>query len=224
VPQTSEERTYELLRQQILSAEFPRGEFLSQRMLAAKTDSSVITVRAVLRRLENEGLLENVPRWGVRIPFESTGEVRDRYFIRETLEVAAVHRIAGKLNSEQASTLKSLAAECDAVPRNGQGAARKFAEVHSRLHLEIAACAGSPLLMSFLRRINFRSMMLMNASRGWATGLDTGPTYHQELISVIVAGGAGNAAREMRKHVRRGLTGELNALRADQPASDSEGK
>lgn len=222
MPLTSEERTYESLREQILGGEFPRGEFLSQRMLAARTESSVVTVRAVLRRLENEGLLENVPRWGVRIPAESVEAIRDRYFMRETLEVAAVRRIAGKLDPGQASTLKSLAAECDSVPREGEEAVRRFAAVHAQLHLGIAGCAGSPLLKSFLRRINFRSMMLMNASRGWARGRDTGPTHHQDLVSAIVSGGAGNATREMRKHVRRGLTGELEALRSDQGAGDSE--
>jgi DNA-binding GntR family transcriptional regulator len=220
VPLTSEERTYKRLREQILSGEFPSGEFLSQRMLAARTDASVITVRAVLRRLENEGLLENVPRWGVRIPAESAEDVRDRYFMREILEVAAVRRIAGKLSAEQAARLEQLAAECDGIRCDEEEAVREFAEAHARLHLEISGCAGSRLLKSCLQSISCRSVMLMNARRGWARGRDGGPTYHRDLVGLIIAGGAGDAAREIRRHIRRGLEGELEALLADRAAHD----
>jgi DNA-binding GntR family transcriptional regulator len=63
-------------------------------------------------------------------------------------------------------------------------------------------------------------MMLLNASRGWARGWDRGATYHRDLVKVIVSGDAASATRRMRQHIRRGLEGEMEALRACQAAHD----
>lgn len=221
MPLTSEERVYDRLREQIFSGAFPTGEFLSQRMLASRTDASVVTVRAVLRRLENEGLIENVPRWGVRIPIDTAEDVKDRYFMRETLEVAAVRKIAGKLVREKARQLTELAKACDGIRGTDEEAIREFAEVHTKFHLQIARCAGSKLLEAFLKRLNLRSMMLMNANRGWARGRDRGGSYHQDLVKVIVSGDATRAIREMRRHIQRGLKNELEALSEYEAAHDS---
>jgi DNA-binding transcriptional MocR family regulator len=65
-PPTSEQQVTDRLRRHILAGELPVGEFLSQRKLAELAGTSVISVRGALRQLENEGLIENVPRAGVR--------------------------------------------------------------------------------------------------------------------------------------------------------------
>lgn len=90
MPTTVEEQAYLSLRQEILGGELPAGEFLSQRKLAARSGVSVISVRGALRSLENEGLIENAPKWGVRIPQDTPATFTDRYFMRETLEVGLI--------------------------------------------------------------------------------------------------------------------------------------
>ena len=107
--ETKEDIAYGKLKHLILAGQLPRNEFLSQRMLAEKADSVVITVRAALRRLEKDGLVEGVPKWGFRIPQETEETVRDRYFVRELLEAAAARRIVGDHTEEDAVRLRRLA-------------------------------------------------------------------------------------------------------------------
>ncbi|MFW5843559.1 MAG: GntR family transcriptional regulator, partial [Spirochaetota bacterium] len=114
-PQTKEDLAYHGLKELIVLGELPRGTFLSQRMLAAKCGVNVVTVRGALRQLENDGLIENVPQWGVRIPEETEEAVRDRYFLREILEVAAVRKIVGRRDEIDPAELTARAVACDTL-------------------------------------------------------------------------------------------------------------
>ena len=93
MPKTNEEMAYHLLRDLLLRGELPVGKFLSQRMLCERAGVAEVTVRPALRLLQNEGLIEYIPRWGVRVPVETEDSLRDRYFMREVLEVAAFKRV-----------------------------------------------------------------------------------------------------------------------------------
>ncbi|MBL4702200.1 MAG: GntR family transcriptional regulator [Phycisphaeraceae bacterium] len=59
---TSEQITYERLKDLIVDNKLPQGEFLSQRKLAESVGATLVTLRSSLRSLENDGLVENVPR------------------------------------------------------------------------------------------------------------------------------------------------------------------
>ncbi len=212
-PVTEEQRALDLLRDLILEGLLPQDAFLSQRKLAAKAGTSLASLRGALRQLENEGLIENVPRWGVRIPREGAHEVRDRYFLRETLEVAAVRRFAGGLDPDAARQFRVLALACDAVSSlKGPETVAKFAQAHLAFHQHIGACGGSLLLMTVLSRLNNRTSMALNARRGWARGRDRSGQPHLVLARILIQGDADRAEAAMREHIRRGLNNELEWL------------
>lgn len=216
MPLTQEDSVCHALRNGILAGELAVGEFLSQRKLAERFDTSLITLRAALRRLENDGLLENVPRWGVRIPKDTPEQVRDRYFMRETLELAALARALPNMDAARWSRLVELAAACDANTGSDEAAIRAFAADHHTLHRHLVDYAGSPLLLEQYDRLMARCVMLVNARRGWATGRDRGGDYHQSLIRSLRELSPANAAAALRDHIRRGLEYELDAIEEAQ--------
>jgi len=212
---TCEQKAFEDLRQLIVSRRLPIGEFLSQRKLAGMIGCSVITLRAALRRLESDGLIENVPRWGVRIPAETAEQLRDRYFLREVLEVAAARRAAERMDGHIATRLRSLARTCDALAGAAEPDARQFAEAQLALHHYIAECSGSRLLMELLDRLSLRSLMRMNAAGHHARGADRRATRHQDLAEAILSGDPDEAEAAVREHVQQNLQNELE--RTGQP-------
>src|SRR6056297_139001 len=127
-PRTNEDVVYERLRDLILAGHEPRGEFLRQRDLAARLDTAVVTLRCALRRLENEGLVENVPKWGVRIPVETRREIEERYFVREALEVAALGRILEAGPPDARGRLREAARRCDALAEDDPENITEFSE------------------------------------------------------------------------------------------------
>ncbi|MCF7853971.1 MAG: GntR family transcriptional regulator [Candidatus Pacebacteria bacterium] len=212
MPITQEQTVFDALRAGIVAGKIPVGEFLSQRKLAEQFDTSLITLRAALRRLENEGLIENVPRWGVRIPEDTPERVRDRYFVRETMETAALERALPELDETRQRRLYELAASCDHITGNGDDAISTFSAAHHALHRFLIECADSPLLLEEYDRVMTRNLMLNNARRGWGRGRDRGEDHHQSLVRTLVEKPMAEAAEALRAHIRRGLVIELYEL------------
>ena len=209
---TSEQQVASTLRDQILAGKLPVGEFLSQRKLAQLTNSSVISVRGAVRQLENEGLVENVPRMGIRIPLETPAAIRDRYLIRHALETTAVERIFGTLSDDEKNQLLQTAGELDRlVNEHTEVNASQFAQLHHEFHLRIAKSANSPLLVQMLKRVINPSLMMLNAVRSWKAPSEQAQN-HTELVEAITGGNRGQAIHSIQAHIQVGLESELAAL------------
>jgi DNA-binding GntR family transcriptional regulator len=211
-PKTKEQLAYERLRDLIIRDELPHGEFLSQRMLTARIDSTMVNVRPALRQLENDGLIESIPRWGVRIPVEDEEAVRDRYFVREVLEIAAVRRIVLRGRLIDSERILAMARVCD-VPASGPDAdVYEYATHHYEFHCAVVDAGGSPMLSEAYRQIQLAGMMLWNAKRSWYRGKDPGPNHHQRFLEAILEGSETGAIKATREHITYGMENELEAL------------
>jgi DNA-binding GntR family transcriptional regulator len=211
-PQTKEDQAYQRLKALIMVGELPRGEFLSQRMLAEKCGANVVTVRAALRQLENDRLIENVPQWGVRVPEETADTVRDRYFLREILELGAVRRIVHRREQIQPARLFERAHACDELSAQPGSDFQIYALRHYEFHQALTDLSGSQLLAQAYARLWMRSLMLWNAQRGWFRGYDRSPRLHQDLAQAILGEDEEDAVAAMVEHIRHGMQLELDAL------------
>lgn len=213
-PKTNEELACEELRSLILSGELPKDKFLSQRMLAQMVDSNITTVRTALRQLENDGLIENVPQWGVRIPVETEERLRDLYFIRELLEVGAVQRLVQRRTTINAAIIVEKARHCDALARKLPDSLSEFSQAHFDFHMELARQSGSALLVQSLNRIHFRSWLLRHDRRLWTR---RALVNHRKMIDIILNSGEEEAVAAIRKHIVGGLQIELAELQKGAP-------
>jgi len=209
-PKTKEELAYEALKHMILSGVLPKNVFLSQRMLARKADTNITTVRTALRQLENDGLIENVPQWGVRIPVETEERLRDLYFIREILEVGAVQKLLERRASIDLERIRQKAKRCDTLTRNLPMDIIEFSQAHFDFHMELARQSGSELLVQNLNRIHFRNWLLwhdlrVSRRRKWMN--------HSKLVDVIFSASEADAIAAVRQHINAGLQEELAELR-----------
>ena len=210
--QTKETLAYSILKTMILEGQFPRDQFLSQRMLATKANTNISTIRSVLRLLESDNLIENVPQWGVRIPEETEEILKDRYFMRELLEVGAVKQILKRRESKDFNAVSIIekARICDELSKDAAKNIEKFSKAHFEFHIELAKQSGSPLLLQSLSRIHFKSLILSHAQRGWALGASIN---HGPLVEAILHDEEQKAIDATINHIRGGLQSELRALR-----------
>lgn len=91
------DKAYEDLNQAILSNAFKPGTQLSENQLDSSPEISRTPVRVVLRRLEQDGLVENIPRKGAFFSRIATTDVIEIYQIREALK----GRLAARLPVER---------------------------------------------------------------------------------------------------------------------------
>ena len=211
---TCEEITYDRLKGMIIDNKLPQGEFLSQRKLAESVGATIVTLRSSLRLLGNDGLLENVPKWGVRIPVESETSIKERYYIRELLEAGAVDKMLDRNIPGDRTALMEKAEACDAVKLTGPESFKEFAQKHADFHLFIARLSGIQLIYKELDRLNFRSMMLNNSKYGWEMqGDNQNKSHHRDLVRTLFENDRQRAKLAMLEHIRRGCNMELAVLR-----------
>ena len=206
---TTESLVTDRLRELILSNQLPTGEFLSQRDLADKTGSSVISVRGALRTLESEGFVESVPKWGVRIPIETEEKVKQRYEARLIIELAILEKIHGKLTPTQIKELQAFASALDSTHKK---AVSDFAQKHRQFHLLLATYTENPFLEKLLGQLLNPSTMILNAQRGWAKTDDKLIHSHVSLVKDILSPRLLQAKKSLTQHIKQGLSLELSAL------------
>ena len=92
-----------LLRDEILSGVFEPGAQLNEMQIALGFGVSRGPLREAMQRLIQEGLLRSEPNRGVFVPELCEEELRDVFFLRTTLETAAVRRILSRSNRKEVS-------------------------------------------------------------------------------------------------------------------------
>ena len=109
-------RIFDELREDIMSCDLQPGVEIRESELARRYGVSKSPIRDALQKLEFEGLVEIVPRQGHRVLPISVRDAHDILELRETLESAAVRKIATdakasdleKLNAFRAANVTTL--------------------------------------------------------------------------------------------------------------------
>jgi DNA-binding GntR family transcriptional regulator len=216
---TKEEIVYEQLKDLLLNGEIPTNHFLPQRALASKVGAAVITVRAALRQLENDGLIENVPRWGVRVPQETAESLKDRYFLRNVFEVEAVRQILKRRHEIDYQYLLELAKKVDEIDNDPNGDLKEYGVFHYKFHKDLVSLVGSPLMSQMYEKINLKYLFFWNAYRIWQSPLTRYLAMHEQLILNIFESSEEDAISDTIRHINQGLESELLIIRNQETLS-----
>ena len=136
---------YELIKRRILSNDYPGGFRILEEELAREVQMSRTPLKEALLRLAGEGLIEIIPRRGIRVLPLAAGDIREIYEVLRPLELTAAELIAGKADNR--ADIARLQAEVDAMRaalrRNDLDA---WALADERFHRVLVDCAGNSRL------------------------------------------------------------------------------
>ena len=148
------------LRREILDGGLEAGARLRERELCEGYEVARHTLRAALRALANEGLVEIEPHRGARVVSLAPDDVTALYELRAALELEAAHlaleRHDGRLPEPVHAALATLVAACD------RGA--PWSEVndhHAALHAEIVAASRSPRIVAAHVALNAELLLFL---------------------------------------------------------------
>ena len=110
---TMEDMVLNAMREAILFGVFPPGERLPQDKIADTLGVSRIPVRASLRQLESEGLVELRPYRGAIVRLFSPEEVSEIYELRILLESDLLTRVIACMSDEEIGDIADLADAMD---------------------------------------------------------------------------------------------------------------
>ncbi len=98
---------YTVLFDRIIRNHYPEDTWLREDTLAREFAVSRSPVRSVLRNLEQDNLIELLPKRGARILPFTADDLEDIYELRESLEILALRRAAQTLSIQQLLSIKS---------------------------------------------------------------------------------------------------------------------
>ncbi|HBM79224.1 MAG TPA: hypothetical protein DD426_00055, partial [Clostridiaceae bacterium] len=130
---------YEKLLKKILNNEIPAGEFINRREIADQMNVSVAPVMEAMILLENDGLLETMPRKGTRVSLVCNEDICGYLVVREALECTAARMICGKKIADAMSDLIPFARAVDESPYRSLTYFRKDYEFHTFL-VRLSGC------------------------------------------------------------------------------------
>jgi len=198
----SAEVVFRTLKAQILDNEIPAGAQLLEQEVALRLGVSRTPVREAFMRLEREGLLEVVPRHGVRILPVSADDMREIYEVLTSLEPTAAELLAArKLNRRD---LAPLIEACDAMEAAlASDDRRAWAAADVRYHHALVESCGNHRLAVLIKTV------WDQAHRARMTTLTMRPLpvqstkEHRTILKAILAGDVEKAGAVYRAHRKR---------------------
>lgn len=199
------------LRHEILSGVLPPGERLIEEQLTSRFGISRAPLREALRELAQQGLVEHMPRRGVRVAELSALDVDELFGLRDVLERYAMELAFGGPNMAGPPDMTGLTAAWKEMADAAEGGdAFRENEAHRRFHVEVVALAGQRQLLAAFEPIILKLQLYMAANlrmeaedRAPAEGAER----HRRLLDAIATGDLATALGALATHGARTYIG-----------------
>lgn len=186
------------------------GRLPAERVLAERLGISRVTLREVLKVLQDQGLVESrrgryggtfvLPRTDVAGEDElrrrvAATDVEDVLRFREVLEVGAAGLCAAHgLTDEQARRLR------EALARTADAPLTDYRRLDTMLHLTLAELCGSPSLTAQYAAVRATVNDLLDCIPLLVRNLEHSQRQHTALVEAVLDGDADAAREMMREH------------------------
>lgn len=192
---TAEDAVIAQLRRLIVEGALPPGAKLTVAALAARLGVSATPLRAALRLLEGEGLVESHPHRGARIRVLAPQDIRNLYRLRAAVLGLLVPDVVRHVSDADLESLAAIDARFQAAARADHGPAAMAA--NEDFHRSLLALARNPDAAAVMAR----SWALVEALRfrlGFGPGrLARSVESHRALLAALRARDASKATALM---------------------------
>jgi DNA-binding GntR family transcriptional regulator len=198
------QRVYLALKEAILSLSYRPGEVLRKPEICDELHVSRSPVAEAVARLAAEGLVDVVPQSGTFVARFSMEEIRESAFLREALELAAVERVASRINEDQLVQLRRNLRVQEVLVADGDFAG--FYQMDSQMHELILSFTGFRRLAgvaetSWVHVNRARQLILPQPGRVQATLAE-----HQAILAALEARDPIAARAATRYHLGQLIT------------------
>jgi len=166
--QSSTQRAYLTLRNEIISGNIPPGERLKVETLKLKLDTGASPVREALSLLTSDQLVERLDQRGFRVAQTSKAQFQEILNLRCNLEDLAL-RDSIKFGDQRWE--ESLVLSHHRMTRTDRSDPDLFEAHHKDFHMALLDACGSPILLRFcsqLYDLNVRYRYLAGKSKSYA--------------------------------------------------------
>jgi len=199
---TLKQRAYADILGRILDGRYASGDLLNRRGVAKELKMSPAPVHEAMIQLEQDDLLEALPRHGTRVRTTRKEDVRGHLVVREALECQAARMICGERLRRNLRNLKELALKADLPSPE-----RSFRLKHEvSFHIALVELAECPVLLREYSRV-MRVGLFYQINLLIAAPFDEPPlNRHLALLEGLCIDTPAKAEERARRHIWSGKT------------------
>ena len=206
------EIAHEALKLAILEQALQPGTKLPEDEIGAHFGMSRTLVRAVLARLQAEGLVDARPKRTATVAQPSLSEARDVFEVRRALEAEVMRLVIKRWKPAFGAELEGLVREEDLA--RGQNLPAVWGRLAGEFHITLARLSGNAVLERYMEELVTRCSLIL-AVYGQPHAHDGGVNEHAEIIAALRAGDADKAVAIMDHHM---AVVERRAIAEESPA------
>ncbi len=214
-------QAYQRLQQKLWAGELRPGTKISESRLSAELGMSRTPIREAIRRLEREGVLEQIASSGTFVKQPSRRAIVESYEIRIAIECFAVQKAARLMQTEQIQALQDFCDQMRAelhqfrdsgTPHLVGEPLRRYLNADLSFHICLLQAADNQQALNIFNDVNLRSIIfgcrshertLHHVARVWLE--------HARVTRAIRQRDATAAARALERHMHSSLQDALNA-------------
>ncbi len=184
-------RIYQALRHEILTLQLPAGSILVENALAARFAVSKTPLREALALLQQDRLIESLPRKGYLVTMVTVEDQRELIELRAALDGAAAELAARRITPQEVDALERVLMP----PQQtfDAKAAKRLMDLNRRFHVGIARASGNRRLTELVER------MVDETARLFAPGFHMGD--HRDIIEALRSGDGARARAAAVNHI-----------------------
>lgn len=194
------DQVYDIVRDMIVNQELRPGQKIIEDQIASQIGVSRTPVREALFRMENDGIVEIIPRRGPFVTELTEEKIIEILLIREVLE-GLVARIATPLITR--AQLKRLRTLLDGVSAldDDQGKLTRFTNHDITFHKLLLDVCKNSMLSNMMGTINSNLHLIRLRTVSFTGRARQTVSEHYHILKAMEAGDALLAEQRMRAHI-----------------------
>ncbi|MEH7177540.1 GntR family transcriptional regulator [Neobacillus vireti] len=216
---TKTEMVYEKLKVDIVAGLLKQGEKIVAREVAVELGVSDIPVREALKKLESEGLVENIPHVGSRVSQINLQKAEEIFAIRLELESFAVRLAAENAKPEELKELQKLVDEMEDILQGEKELEsveiKNLSLLNTEFHNMLYQLSGNETLCEMIYSLKERSQYSQSVFMYLPERQKLSNKEHQLIVDALRIGDAMNAEKTLREQKAHAFEGFLNKIRLE---------
>ncbi len=200
----------ETLRTAIIGGVLSPGQRLMEIQLAGELGVSRTPVREAIRKLEQEGFVEMIPRRGTYVANISIKDVIDVYEIRTALDVLAAGLAAERITDAQLALLRQHLARISKAVENEE--MDKIGDYDWEFHEVLYNASGNDRLVGIINNLREQLIRLRVTSMNYPGRIKDTIVEHEQLLESIASRNPELAKQRAYEHMRNAESTLLNAI------------
>ncbi len=204
------DQAYQQIRRDIIQCVLQPGWLVAQSQLVERYHLSVTPVREALKRLEQEGYVQSIPRFGYRITPITVEDIENIYELRLLLEIPAVRLAVQRASDAQLEEIKEHA-NFSYIYKDNRSY-REFLLANVDFHTRIAMLSGNRKLGENVQRVLDEMTRIFHLGLDVRDSAEEMKSEHIQLVQALIARNAHLAEKIMEDQIRSSKQRVLDML------------